>query len=92
MFRRIISLFIIATVLSSCGVYRRVQEEKMTDVQLANAINRITDDKLCYQLYPISYGDHRWQSFALSEAASRGLGDCNRFTENVLILYLNLIQ
>ena len=92
MFQRIISLCIIAAVLSSCGVYRRAQEEKLTDVQLANAMKKITDDKLCNQLYPISYGDRRWQSFALSEAKSRGLGDCNRFRENALILYLNLIK
>ena len=92
MFRRILSLCIIATVLSSCGVYRRAQEEKMTNVQLANAMNKITDDKLCNQLYPLSYGDRRWQLFALAEAKQRGLGDCNRFTENALILYLNLIQ
>ena len=51
----------------------------MTDVQLASAMNEITDDKLCSQLYPISYGDRRWQSFALSEAVSRGLGDCTPF-------------
>jgi hypothetical protein len=92
MFQRIISLCIIAAVISSCGVYRRAQEEKMTDVQLANVMGKITDDKLCNQLYPISYGDRRWQLFALSEAKSRGLGDCNRFRENALIVYLNLIQ
>jgi hypothetical protein len=47
MFQRIISLCIITAVLSSCGVYRRAQEEKMTDIQLASAMNEITDDKLC---------------------------------------------
>ena len=51
----------------------------MTDIQLASAMNEITDDKLCNQLYPISYGNRRWQSFALSESTSRGLGDCTPF-------------
>jgi hypothetical protein len=67
--RKILYLILSTVVLSSCGIVHKDKQSKINDTDLANVMKKY--DNICSYVTG-GWGDDRWQSFAKSEARSRG--------------------
>ena len=74
--KRLMLTLAMVVLVSSCGVYQRAQESKLSDADLTAAMKQYDDDTLCNRI-TWDAGNSRWQTFAKSEASLRDLGDCS---------------